>query len=322
MKAVYRRTYKEGYTLTISDLPKPAAGKQEILVKIYATTLNRTDCAIITGKPYIMRLFTGIFKPASPIPGTDFAGVVEEIGANVQGFEVGDRVFGFDDTGLHTMAEYATVPVKKAIAHIPADIHYDEAAASVEGLHYALNFINKVTLHANQTALVNGAAGAIGSMLVQLLKYHNVNVTATCNKQNIDLVKGLGADHVIDYTHTDFTTTNGEYDFIFDAVGKSTFRACKKLLTKRGIYISSELGPYLQNPLLALTTRLFGGKCVIFPFPQNINASIQFVKKLYGEKKFIPIIDRRYQPEDIQSAFAYVSAGRKTGQVIIQFHKN
>lgn len=321
MKAVYQTSYGQAESLSIKEIPLPVPKENEVIIKVYTTTLNRTDCAIITGRPFIMRLFTGLFKPSSPVPGTDFAGVIEKTGIAVKEYQTGDRVFGFDDTGLASMAEYITINTNKTLSIIPESLTFEEAVACLEGVHYTINFINKVSFQPNQKVLVIGATGAIGSVLVQLLKVHNLVVSATCDTHNIPLVKSLGADKVIDYTQTDFTKDSEQYDFIFDAVGKSTFGKCKSCLTKKGIYISSELGPGIQNPFLALITPLFGGKKVVFPIPSNIKASIHYIKELIEQGKFKPVIDRVYDVKEIREAFTYVSSGKKIGNVIIQFNK-
>lgn len=321
MQAVYQTSYGWAESLNIKEIPVPVPKENEILIKVYTTTLNRTDCAIIPGRPFIMRLFTGLFKPSSSVPGTDFAGVIEKVGIAVKEYQAGDRVFGFEDTGLASMAEYITIATNKPLSIIPESLKYEEAVACLEGVHYAINFINKVSFRPNQKVLVNGATGAIGSALVQLLKTHSLIVHATCDTHNIPLVKSLGADKVIDYTQTDFINDGEQYDFIFDAVGKSTFGKCKPLLNKKGIYISSELGPGIQNPFLALITPFLGGKKVMFPFPSNIRASIHTIKELIAQGKFKPVIDRIYNMKEIREAFTYVSSGKKTGNVIIQFNK-
>ena len=230
MKAAFYTRYGSPEVLSVQEVAKPAPQENEVLVRVHATTVNRTDCANLTAKPFIMRFVNGLTKPKRPIPGTDFAGEVEAIGTQVRSFKVGDRVWGLDDFGASSQAEYLCFPVEKAIGIAPAGIPYQQAAASLEGAHYAYNFLNKVTLAAGQKVLLNGATGAIGSALLQFLKYHGLWVTAVCNTQNIELIKSLGADKIIDYTRQDLTDDDGQYDYVFDAVGKSTFGHCKPLL--------------------------------------------------------------------------------------------
>lgn len=293
-------------------------GDKEVLVKVHAATVNRTDCAILMAKPFIMRFVTGLLKPKSPITGTDFAGIVEAVGKSVTKFKVGDRVFGFDDMGLQSHARYMTIAERKALAEIPDTISYEQAAASLEAAHYAYNFIAKVKLKAGDRALVNGATGGIGSALVQFLKYFDVHVTAVGNTKNVEVLKSLGSDRVVNYEQEDFTSNMERYALILDAVGKSSFGKCKSILQPKGIYISSELGAWSQNIFLALITPVLGGKKVIFPVPTNIPASISFVKDLLEKGKFLPVIDRTYPIEKIKEAYTYVTSGQKTGNVILR----
>jgi len=321
MKAIVYTKYGPPDVLQLKEVARPMPKDDEVLVRIYATTVNRTDCATIRAKPFFARLFTGIFKPKKRIPGTEFAGEIEEIGKNIKSFKVGDKVFGFDDQGLKSHAQYMTISEDKGLTTIPRNITYEQAAASTEGAHYAYNFINKVNLKSGQKVLVNGATGAIGSAAVQLLKYFDVNVTAVCNTKNIELVKSLGADKVIDYTKEDFTKDEERYNFIFDTVGKSSFAKCRPLLKPGGVYISSDLGYLAQNVFLPLITPiikpLIGNKKTIFPIPTDVRRSILLIKKLIEEGKFKAVIDRKYPLEQIVKAYKYVETGQKTGNVVI-----
>lgn len=316
MKAAVRRKYGI-QNLKIEDISKPVPKDDEVLIRVYATTVNRTDYAVLTGIPFVMRFFTGLWKPKLPVPGTDFAGTIEAVGKSVKSFQVHDRVFGFRDEGLASQAEYMVFSMDGAISKIPGDYSYEQAAASLEGAHYAFNFMNKVTLEAGQKVMLNGATGAIGSALLQFLKYKNIEVTAVCNTKNVDWVKSRGADKIYDYTKEDFTKDTEQYDFVFDAVGKSTFGACRHLLKPGGAYISSELGPYAQNIFLPLTTRIFGNKRVLFPLPTNIKRSIEFISELVTQGRFVPLIDRVYPLKKISEAYEYVNTGEKSGNVIL-----
>ena len=317
MKAAIRTQYGPPDVLTIREIEKPEPKDNEVLVKVHATTVNRTDCAILMAQPFIMRFITGLFKPKSPITGTDFAGEIEDVGKNVTLFKAGDKVWGFHDDGLGTHAQYFTIAEDMALITMPEKLSYEDAAASSEGAHYAYNFINKVKLKSGIKVLVNGATGAIGSAMVQMLNHYGANVTAVGNTQNIELLKSLGAGKTIDYTKADFTKDDEKYDFVFDAVGKSTFGKCRRLLKSGGVYISSELGPWIQNPFLALITPLSGGKQVKFPLPTDIKRSLQFIKELIEKEEFKPVIDRKYPLEKIREAFEYVASGQKTGNVVI-----
>ncbi len=209
---------------------------------------------------------------------------------------------------------------------IPKNITYEQAAASTEGAHYAYNFINKVKLKSGQRILVNGATGAIGSAAVQLLKYFDVNVTAVCGTKNIELVKSLGANRIIDYTKEDFTKEDQKYSFVFDAVGKSSFFKCRRLLQQGGVYISSDLGYMAQNVFLPLITPIIkpmiGNKKTVFPIPTDIRRSILLIKKLIEQGKFKAVIDRKYPLEQIVEAYKYVEKGQKIGNVVITVEHN
>ena len=284
MKAVVCVKYGPPEVLKLDEVPSPIPRDNEVLVKVRATTVNRTDYAILKAKPFFMRVITGLFKPKKQTPGTEFAGDIEAVGRDVSMFKVGDKVFGFDDMGSGSHAQYLTIPENQGLATIPVNTTYEQAAASIEGAHYAYNSINKVKLKKGQRALVNGATGAIGSAAVQLLKYYGLYVTAVCNTKNMELVKSLGADKAIDYTVDDFTKDKEKYDFVFDAVGKSSFFKCKRLLKSGGVYISSDLGYLAQNIFLPMITPiikpLIGNNKTIFPLPTNIRGSIDFIKKL------------------------------------------
>ncbi|TNE53079.1 MAG: NAD(P)-dependent alcohol dehydrogenase [Bacteroidetes bacterium] len=318
MKAITREQYGSPDLLQLKDINKPVAGDQELLVRVHAATVNRTDCAILRAQPPVMRLVTGLLKPRIPVTGTDFAGTVDAVGAAVTGFKAGDKVFGFDDNGLASHAEYLVISEKKAVMTMPENCSFEAAAASMEGAHYAFNFINKISLDNSHRVLINGASGAIGSAALQLAKYFGATVTAVCNSKNMERIRSLGADRVIDYEKEDFTADHEQYHFVFDTVGKSSFGRCKKLLLPGGVYMSSELGWMAQNLFYALFTPIFGGKKVIFPVPVNIRASLEFIRSRIEEGRFKALIDRSYLLEEAATAFRYVETGQKTGNVILQ----
>jgi NADPH:quinone reductase-like Zn-dependent oxidoreductase len=319
MKAAIRTQYGTPDVLSVKTVETPRPKQHEILVRVRAATVNRTDCGILSGKPWLIRCFTGLNRPKSPTPGTDFAGEIEAVGKKVTAFKVGDRVWGFNDNGLASHAQYLTLPESEAILKVPAHISYEQAAASAEGAHYALNFINKVKLAPGQKVLVYGASGAIGSAAVQILKSMDAYVVAVCDTKNMALIASIGPDKVVDYTQEDFTKMETRFDFVFDAVGKSSFGKCKTLLLPGGIYISSELGPNAENLYLPLVTKILGGKKVIFPLPANIKRSLAFMQNLLENEQFKPLIDRRYPIEDIREAYRFVASGQKTGNVMLTF---
>ena len=317
MKASAYSHYGPPSVLRLEDFPVPVPSEDEILVRVHATTVNRTDCAMLRAKPWIMRLFTGLWRPKNPVLGTDFAGTVIAMGSSLTGFVIGDKVFGFDDTGLSSHAQYLAISVHKAVIRMPEGISFRQAAASLEGVHYAYNFMNKVPLTNGQRVLVNGATGAIGSALVQLLVNQGLHVTAVGNTKNLEVLKNMGAEKVIDYTTEDFTQLKETFHYVFDAVGKSTFVQCKALLTHKGMYISSELGPWVQNPFLALFTSFSKGKKVIFPVPSRPKETLKIIQEQLQAGKFAPLIDRSYSFHDIAQAFAFVERGEKSGNVLI-----
>lgn len=316
MKASIRRRYGSPNQIKIENIEKPIPKDNDILIKVHATTVNRTDCANLTAKPFIMRFVLGLFKPKKRILGTDFAGEVIILGKNVKSFSIGDKVFGFNDTGSESQAEYLATTVENLFL-IPKKIDYKEAAASLEGANYAYTFIHKVNIQPDQKILINGATGGIGSALLQLVRQFDVKITATCNTKNIKLIQSLGADKIYDYTKEDFKEANDKYDFIFDAVGKGTFGQCKPLLKENGVYISSELGPYSQNLFYAVSTSIFGTKKVIFPIPYSRQQTIPYIINMLKKGNFKPVIDREYLLKDISKAYEYVLTGEKTGNVII-----
>ncbi|GIH94764.1 NAD(P)-dependent alcohol dehydrogenase [Planobispora siamensis] len=317
MKAAVRSRYGPPEVIGLSEAEKPAIKDDEILVKIHATTVNRTDCALRAAKPFFWRLSTGLIRPRARIIGTEFAGEIEAVGAGVTSFRTGDRVFGYNDRGFGAHAQYMAIHRDGMLAAMPAGLTYEEAAPSTEGAQYALAMIRTAKVRSGQSVLVYGATGGIGSAAVQLLKSRGAAVTAVCATKDVGLVTGLGADRVVDYTAGDFTKDEQEYDVVIDAVGKSTFGRCKRLLKPRGIYVSSELGPMAQNLFLVLLTPILRGRRVVFPFPRNGPEMARHFKELIESGQFRPVIDRRYPLDEIVEAHRYVETGQKTGNVVI-----
>jgi len=317
MQAAVRTRYGPPEVVRVVEVPTPKPRANELLVKVYATTVNRTDCGFRGAKPFFVRGFTGLTRPRVTILGNEFAGQVEALGPGVKTFAVGDRVFGYDDTAFGAHAQYLTIREDASLALIPANVSDAQAAPATEGSHYALAVIRKAKIRSGQRVLVNGATGAIGSAAVQLLANRGVHVTAVCDTAHLELVRGLGAERVIDRTVEDFTQDDQTYDVVIDAVGKSSFGRCRRLLEPRGAYLSTELGPYSQNPLLALVTPLLPGRSVLFPLPRHDQAMINNLKDLMDSGQFRPVIDRRYPLADIVQAYRYVETGQKIGSVVI-----
>lgn len=321
MKAAFYRTYGPPSVISVEETQVPVPKENELLVKVHASTVNRTDTGMRTASYFVSRFFTGLFKPKLQISGTDFSGVVEDKGSEVTRFNVGDRIWGFNDEGLQSHAEYMCIKENQHILPIPEGISFEQATASPEGAHYAINFMNKVDMNEGDKVMVYGASGAIGSAMVQLLKDRKIYVTAVCGTKHIDLIKTLGPDKVIDYQTSDFTQDDERYHYVFDAVGKRTFGVCKKLLCPKGVYISSELGPYGQNIYLSLFTPLFGGKHVKFPLPKDIKTSMNKIQTLLEKGAFYPVIDETYPIGEITDAFEYALSGKKVGNIIINMNQ-
>jgi NADPH:quinone reductase-like Zn-dependent oxidoreductase len=318
MKAIIHTRYGPPEVLQLAEIPKPIPKANEVLIKIHATTVNRTDCGFRSAEYFISRFFSGLFRPKNQVLGNEFAGEVEAVGKNVKSFHIGDRVFGYNDTTFGGHAQYMVMAEDGTITNMSDDLTYEEAAPITEGGHYALCNIRSAKVIAGQKVLVNGATGAIGSAAVQLCRYFGAEVTAVCNTKNIELVQSLGANMVIDYSKQDFTKLNQSFDFVFDAVGKSSFGKCKPILKSNGIYISTELGKGGQNPFLGLITPLLGGKKLLFPIPTISKADVIFLKELVEGGQFKPVTDRTYLLEQMVDAAKYVETGQKIGNVVIR----
>ena len=321
MRAIVYSKYGPPEVATLMEVPKPFPKDNELLVKVYSSTVNRTDSGFRSAEYFISRFWTGLLHPKYQILGCEFSGMVEEIGKLVTTFKKGDKVCGFNDKTCGGHGEYLTIAETDAVVNMPVNLNFDEAAALTEGAHYALVDIRAARVERGQNVLVYGATGAIGSAAVQLLEHFGAKVTAVCNTKNVSLVKSLGADIVIDYQTHDFTKTEDKFEFIFDAVGKSSFGQCKPLLTEKGIYISTELGKNGENLLFALTTPLWGGKRLLFPIPSITKQDVLFLKELVEKGEYRPVIDRKYNLDQIVEAYKYVESGQKTGNVVIKIVK-
>ncbi|MDP2288731.1 MAG: NAD(P)-dependent alcohol dehydrogenase [Actinomycetota bacterium] len=318
MKAAVGSIYGPPEVVQVRNIPEPITGEHDVLIKVHLATVNRTDCGFRSGKPAIVRLFSGLARPKFTVLGTEFAGVIESIGGQVSRFAVGDRIFGYNEGGWGAHAEYLSIAEDGPLATIPSHLSFAQAVASTEASHYALASIRKTGVRNGDDVLVYGATGAIGSAAVQLLKVVGANVVAVCDTQHIELVKGLGADRVIDRLAEDFTKDEQRFDLVFDAVGKSTFGKCKPLLKPRGIYATTDLGPWAQNPILALTTPLLRSKKAMLPIPQSFDRELaEYFRGLIDSGQFKPVIDRAYPLDEIVDAYRYVETGQKIGNVLL-----
>lgn len=337
MKAVIYTKYGPPEVLQIVEVEKPVPKDNEVLIKIYATTVTATDCTFRKGKPFIGRFFNGLTRPKNPIPGTEFAGEIEAVGKDVKRFREGDQVFGTTDAnGAH--AEYLCLPAfhkakggepeeASTLAIKPANITYEEAAAC-DGVLTALPFLRDTgsiqsgpaSPAGRHKVLIYGASGSVGSAAVQLAKYFGAEVTGVCSTANVELVKSLGAAKVIDYTKEDFTQTGETYDIIFDAVGKTSFSRCKGSLKSKGIFLEAALSLSII-PQMLWTSRMSGKKAMIaftgLRKPGERTKDLIFQKELIEAGKIRPVIDRKYPLEQIVEAHRYVDEGHKKGNVII-----
>ena len=305
--------------LRLEEVERPVPKEDEVLVKVHATTVNRSDCGTRAAEPFFSRFFTGLRRPKRKILGTELAGEVEAVGAAVTEFEVGDRVFGMR-AGAH--AEFVCVREGRSLAHKPAGMGFEEAAAVCDGAIIALACLSRADLRKGRSILIYGASGSIGTAAVQLARYFDADVTAVCNTKNLELVRSLGADRVIDYTQEDFTRNGETYDAVFDTVGKHSFRRCRRSVRPGGIYIETDLGFLWHVPILALSSRLIGNKRVTLPIPKYTKENVLFLKDLIEAGCYRAVIDCSYPLEQVVEATRYVETEQKTGNVVLTVSRN
>jgi NADPH:quinone reductase-like Zn-dependent oxidoreductase len=322
MRAVVYDRYGPPDVLRLEDVERPVAADDEVLIRIHATTVNRMDCATREANrrsglavSLLSRLVSGVRGPRQRILGSELAGEVEEVGAAVAEFAVGDRVFGATGLGFGAHAEFICMRESARIAHMPTAMNFEEAASVCDGALNALWCLRGADLQRGQRILIYGASGAIGTAGVQLAKYYGADVTAVCNTKNLEIVKSLGADRVIDYTQEDFTQNGETYDVILDAVGKHSFKRCKGSLKPGGSYLATD---GFRNLMLAMWTSRIGDKRVIFRIPPRYTKhDIVFIKELIEAGTYRAVIDRRYPLEDVVEAARYVETEQKTGNVVL-----
>lgn len=318
MKAVVYTEYGSPDVLQLKEVAKPIPKDNEVLIKVYATTVTTADGMMRKGESLVSRIILGFRKPRKKfkIPGLELAGEIESVGKDVKRFRKGDQVYGFTGFGPGAYAAYKCMPEEGSLVLKPANITYEEAAAVVDGASTALFFLkDKANIRSGEKVLINGASGSIGTFAVQIAKYFGAEVTGVCSTANLELVKSLGADKVIDYTKEDFTRSCEAYDIIFDTVGKSSFSRCKGSLKKNGRYLVTVMGltPIIQT----LWTKVIGNKKVIFRMSIEKTEALIFIKELIEAGKLKPVIDRRYPLEQIAEAHDYVEKGHKKGNVVI-----
>ena len=315
MRAVVCDRYGPPDVLRLEDVERPVPEDDQVLVRVRATTVNRSDCGHRNATPFFSRVFSGLRRPKRPIPGMEFAGEVEAAGSAITEFAPGDRVFGVNGSGAH--AEYTCIRESGPVAHMPAELSFEEAASLPDGLIIGLACIRKAQLRPGRSILIYGASGSIGTAAVQLARHFEADVTAVCTTKNVELVRSLGADRVIDYLHEDFTQNGQTYDVILDAVGKHSFRRCRRSLKPGGTFIETDLGFMWHTPPLALASRWIGDKRVTIPIPNYTKQDVLFLKELVETGSYRPVIDRTYPLEDVVEATRYVETGQKTGNVVL-----
>jgi NADPH:quinone reductase-like Zn-dependent oxidoreductase len=315
MKAVVCDRYGPPDVLRLEDVERPVPGPDEVLIRIRATTVNRSDCHYRLGTPPFARLFTGLARPRHRILGTELSGDVEAVGPAVIEFRPGDAVFGVKAWKFGAHAEYICMRESAALAPKPVGVSYQEAAAVCDGVILALMGLRRADIRPGRSILVYGASGSIGTAAVQLSRYRGADVTAVCGAQNTELLRSLGADQVIDYARDDFTRNGQTYDVIFDAVGKHSFGRCRDSLNPGGIYLATD---HLHNLVLALWTSRVGDKRVVFPIPPRYTKrDVAFLKGLMEAGQYRAVIDRTYPLADVIEASRYVETGQKTGNVVL-----
>jgi len=314
MRAVVQDTYGPPEVLRLDEVERPVPKADEVLVRVHATTVNRSDCGVRAADPFFTRFFYGLRRPKQRVPGTELAGEVEAVGAAVTQFRVGDRVFGVR-SGAN--AEFVCVREAGALAQAPDGMSFEDAAAVCDGAIIALACLGKAELRKGRSILIYGASGSIGTAAVQLARQAQADVTAVCDTKHVELVRSLGADTVIDYLQEDFTRNGETYDVVFDAVGKQSFSRCRRSLKRGGIFIETDLGFMWHVPPLALLSRWFGSKRVTLPIPKYTKQNVLLLKELIEAGSYRAVIDRSYPLEHVVEATRYVETGQKTGNVVL-----
>jgi NADPH:quinone reductase-like Zn-dependent oxidoreductase len=321
MKAIVYAKYGPPEVLQLQDIDKPVPKDNEILIKVNATTVTSGDSRLRRADPFAVRFFNGLTRPKKiTILGDELAGKIEAIGKDVKLFKTGDEVFGQTGLSLGANAEYICLPEDGSLAIKPANITFEEAASIPFGGSTSLHFLRKANITKGQKVLIYGASGSLGTAAIQLAKYFGAEVTGLCSTANLELVRSLGADTVIDYTKDDFTKSGQTYDIIFDTLGKSPFSACVKKLNDKGVYLRAvhmTLPPVVQG----LWTSMLSNKKVIGGIATERKENIVFLKGLIEAGKLKPVIDKVYPFEQTAEAHRYVDSGHKKGNVVITVQK-
>jgi len=321
MKAIVYSKYGPPEVLQLKEVEKPVPKDNEILIKIFATTVTSGDCRMRRADPFAIRVFNGLTRPKkATILGNEFSGEIEGLGKNVKLFRKGDQVFGQAGMSLGANAEYICLSEDGTIALKPDNLTYEESAVIPFGGNTALHFLRKGNISNGQKVLIYGSSGSLGTAAIQLARYFGAEVTGVCSTANAVLVKSLGADKVIDYTKEDFTKNGQAYDIIFDTTGKSPFSGCLKSLKQNGIYLRA-VHMALSSNVRGLWTSMTSSKKVIGGVATELKENLVFLRELIEAGKLKPVIDRRYPFEQIAEAHRYVDQGHKKGNVAITVHR-
>ena len=315
MKAMVYHNYGPPDTLRLQEIEKPVAKDDEVLIKVHAASVNWHDWHFLTGTPFMARMMAGLLKPKHKIPGIDVAGRVEAVGRDVTQFQVGDEVFGGSGNG-GSFAEYVCAN-QNEMQPKPANITFEEAAAVCGAAFTALQGLRDTgQIKPGHEVLINGASGGVGTFAVQIAKWFGAVVTGVCSTTNLEMVRSIGADQVIDYTQTDFTQSEQRYDLIFDVVAKLSFSDCRPVLGPEGIYVTTHFSPALA--LNGLWTSITGDKKLVPLLAKPPSQSDQIlVKELLEAGKVAPVIDRRYPLSEVPEALRYLENGHTRGKIVI-----
>ena len=317
MRAVVQDRYGPPSVLRVAELPKPVPADDQVLIRVRASTVSQTDTHLRAAHPFFWRFFVGLRRPRIRTLGVELSGEVEAVGSAVTEFKVGDRVFGGPPNfGAH--AEFVCLRQTAPITQMPAGLSFEDAAAVADGTSEAMGSLRKAGVHEGQRLVIYGASGSLGTAAVQIAKHFGAHVTAVCNTKNVEIVRSLGADEVIDYTIEDFTRNGQQYDAIIDAVGKYAFYWGRRALKPGGVYVETDLGPHkLHTLLMVVLTRWFGSRKLRFAGGWRNKADLLFAKGLIEAGEYRPVIDRRYPLEQVAEAHAYVESWQKTGNVVL-----
>ncbi len=322
MKAIYLSKYGRPEVLTVREMSKPEPRIDEVLIRVKAASITAADSIMRSGTPWIARLAVGLFKPKNPITGTGFSGVVEQLGEDVSSFKIGDKVFGETTLGFGAQAEYVCVKADGLVLHMPENISFEDTASLCDGALTSYNFIHRqAKLKKQQSILILGAAGSLGTAAVQIAHKIGAHVTAVCSSSNTALVQSLGADEFIDYNKNDFTKSNQQYDVVFDTIGKYSMRQCCHILIDDGLFMSPVISFGLFFEMMV--SKLFGAKKAMFCAtgllkPEVLKPMLNEIRHSISVGTFNPVVTRQYSMDQIVDAHRYIETGHKQGNIVLQ----